>query len=103
MSVAILKVVLGLFIAAAAPFAWCSDLSVPWVVHYANKAPISAYDPYEVIIVDSDTHPNLSELKRSGQKIVLGYISVGEVERYRKYFGLVKEAGHLDASAEEIS
>ena len=95
MLVAILKVVLGLFIAAAAPFAWCSDSAVPWVVHYANKAPISAYDPYEVIIVDSDAHPNISELKRSGQKIVLGYISVGEVEKYRKYFSLVKQQGLL--------
>ena len=91
MPVVILQMVLSLFIVAAAPLVWCSDVSIPWVVHYANKAPLSAYDPYEVIIVDSDTHPNLSELKRSGQKIVLGYISVGEVERYRKYFGLVKE------------
>ena len=91
----IFKVVLGLLIAAAAPFAWGSDSAVPWVVHYANKAPLSAYDPYKVIVVDSDAHPNLSELKQSGQKIVLGYISVGEVESYRKYFSLVKQQGLL--------
>ena len=87
--------VLSLFIVAAAPLVWCSDVSIPWVVHYANKAPLSAYDPYKVIVVDSEAHPNISELKRSGQKIVLGYISVGEVENYRKYFSLIKEEGIL--------
>lgn len=90
----IFKVVLSLLIAAAAP-AWCSDQAVPWVVHYANSAPISAYDPYKMIVVDSDAHPSISELKRSSQKIVLGYISVGEVESYRKYFSLVKQQGLL--------
>jgi len=95
MPVVILQMVLSLFIVAAAPLVWCSDVSIPWVVHYANKAPLSAYDPYKVIVVDSEAHPNISELKRSGQKIVLGYISVGEVENYRKYFSLIKEEGIL--------
>ena len=87
--------VLGLFIVAAAPWVWCSDVSIPWVVHYANKAPLSAYDPYKVVVVDSEAHPNISELKKSGQKIVLGYISVGEVENYRNYFSLIKAEGIL--------
>ncbi|SMH35934.1 endo alpha-1,4 polygalactosaminidase [Azospirillum agricola] len=46
-------------------------------------------------MLDSRTHPPLRPLKDRG-KTLLGYISVGEVETHRPWFGLVKGWGILD-------
>lgn len=68
---------------------------IPWVVHYVNSAPLSAYDPYTLIVVDSNAHPEISQLKRAGNKTVLGYLSIGEIAQYRSYFGMARHRGLL--------
>jgi uncharacterized protein (TIGR01370 family) len=45
-------------------------------------------------VLDSETHPSLAELKDQG-KVLLGYISLGEVESYRAWFGDVSRQGLL--------
>lgn len=67
---------------------------VPWVVYYSDKAPISAFEPYQLAVLDSRDHPPLRALADRG-KILLGYISLGEVERHRSHFDAVQAEGIL--------
>ncbi len=76
---------LGLLLCAPA-FAQSTER---WVVYYGDKLPASAFVPYDLIVFDSDHHPPLAPLKAEG-KTVLGYISLGEAETYRSYFGAIK-------------
>ncbi|MCB1734597.1 MAG: endo alpha-1,4 polygalactosaminidase [Gammaproteobacteria bacterium] len=66
----------------------------PWVVYYAAEVPVTVFDPYELVVFDSEAHPPLQGLKERG-KTVLGYLSLGEVESHRDWFGEVREAGLL--------
>lgn len=66
----------------------------PWLVYYADSAGIEDFGSYRLLVLDSDVHPPLGELKAQG-KVLLGYISLGEVESYRKYFSAVKQQGIL--------
>jgi len=65
-----------------------------WVVYYSDKAPIEAFDPYSLVVLDSDYHPSLKALKERG-KTLLGYISLGEVEKERVWYEAVKAEGIL--------
>ena len=65
-----------------------------WIVYYSDKAPIEAFDAYKVLVFDSDFHPPLEPLLEQ-KKILLGYLSLGEVEHVRHYFGHVKDEGIL--------
>jgi uncharacterized protein (TIGR01370 family) len=65
-----------------------------FVIYYSDKAPISAFAPYDLVVLDSDAHPPLAPLLESG-KTVLGYISLGEVEHNRAHFMRAKKAGFL--------
>ncbi len=65
-----------------------------WVVYYSDKAPIEAFNPYSLIVLDTDYHPPLRALKERG-KTLLGYISLGEVEKYRHWYKDVKKEGIL--------
>lgn len=65
-----------------------------WVVYYSDKAPIEAFNPYSLIVLDTDYHPPLQALKERG-KTLLGYISLGEVEKYRRWYRDVKKEGIL--------
>lgn len=56
-----------------------------WVVYYGDKHPASALEPFDLIVLDSDHHPPLETLSGRG-KILLGYISLGEAEKYRSYY-----------------
>lgn len=64
--------------------------SIRWVVYYTDKAPIEAFEAYDICVFDSLTHPPLIPLKQD-KKTLLGYVSLGEVEQYRPYFKDVKE------------
>jgi len=59
-----------------------------WVVYYGNQLPPSAFSSYDVIVFDSDNHPDLAPLK---DKTVLGYLSLGEAESYRNYYNDLKK------------
>ena len=69
-------------------------LSKPWVVYYADKAPIEAFGPYGLVVLDSENHPPLQPLSAQG-KTLLGYISLGEVEKHRPWFKTVRQWGIL--------
>ncbi|PWC43138.1 endo alpha-1,4 polygalactosaminidase [Azospirillum sp. TSO22-1] len=68
----------------------------PWVVYYADKEPLSAFEPYKLVVLDSEHHPPLRPLKERG-KTLLGYISLGEVESHRPWYETVKGWGILSA------
>jgi uncharacterized protein (TIGR01370 family) len=59
-----------------------------WIVYYGDKLPASAFAAYDVIVFDSDAHPDLKPLKG---KTLLGYVSLGEAENYRSYFNDLKK------------
>ena len=64
----------------------------PWAVYYAENASYDDLANYELLVFDSDRHPPLSPLKKQG-KILLGYISLGEVQSQRSYFKEVRQQG----------
>ena len=88
---ALAAAVLGLMMAAPSVRA-----ETPWVVYYADKEPPSAFEPYKLVVLDSEHHPPLRPLKDRG-KVLLGYISLGEVETHRPWFERVKSWGILSA------
>jgi uncharacterized protein (TIGR01370 family) len=65
-----------------------------WVVYYAAAAPVEAFSEYSLIVLDADHHPALGPLSARG-KLLLGYISLGEVERHRSHFSEVEAEGIL--------
>lgn len=67
---------------------------IPWVVYYSDKAPETALLPYRLVVLDSKYHPPFERLKERGAT-VLGYISLGEVEKHRPWFDEVKSWGVL--------
>lgn len=66
----------------------------PWLVYYAAAAPIEAFSKYSLIVLDADHHPPLGPLSARG-KLLLGYISLGEVESHRSHFSEVEAEGIL--------
>lgn len=63
-----------------------------WLAYYSDKAPIEAFEPYSLIVLDPDYHPSIKALKENG-KTLLGYISLGEVDDKREWFEAVKKEG----------
>lgn len=66
----------------------------PWVVYYADKEPVEAFAGYTLVVLDSEHHPPLRPLAERG-KVLLGYISLGEVEEHRPWYAKVKRWGIL--------
>lgn len=66
----------------------------PWVVYYADKEPVEAFESFRLLVLDSETHPPLRPLSERG-KVLLGYLSVGEVESHRPWYAKVKRWGIL--------
>ncbi|MBF0110143.1 MAG: endo alpha-1,4 polygalactosaminidase [Magnetococcales bacterium] len=61
-----------------------------WVVYYSDQEPDTRFESYSLIVFDSLYHPPLERLKERG-KMILGYLSLGEVEDHRDHFQTVKE------------
>lgn len=80
----------------APPRVEAARLAAPWVVYYSDQAPLDAFDPYGVVVLDSEYHPPLRPLADRG-KTLLGYVSLGEVERHRPWFAAVEAEGLLGA------
>ena len=71
-----------------------SGAEVPWAVYYADGAAPQEYRAFSLLVLDSEHHPPLAPLAKDG-KILLGYISLGEVESHRPYFTAVQREGIL--------
>jgi len=65
-----------------------------FAVYYSDELPFTDFQPYSVIVFDSDYHPQIKGLIGE-QKTVLGYLSIGEIEKYRWYFSKFKDSGLL--------
>jgi polysaccharide biosynthesis protein PelA len=66
----------------------------PWLTYYSDKARVNEFESFDLIVFDADTHPPVKPLIDRG-KTVLGYISAGEVEKYRPHYSAVKKQGIL--------
>jgi uncharacterized protein (TIGR01370 family) len=66
----------------------------PWAVYYADALPAARFREFNLIVFDSDKHPPLEPLVDRGKR-VLGYLSLGELNRQRSYFDEVKAEGLL--------
>lgn len=65
-----------------------------WAAYYGQDAPLHAFADFSVLVFDSDGHPPLAPLAAQG-KLLLGYLSVGEVASYRSYYPAVRAQGIL--------
>ncbi len=65
-----------------------------WIVYYANEAKAREFNSYDIIVFDRDKHPSLQDLK-GRNRVILGYVSAGEIETYRTDFEQVKQANAL--------
>jgi uncharacterized protein (TIGR01370 family) len=64
------------------------------VVYYSDHAQPVEFRGYDLIVFDSDHHPDLGSLSRGGTA-VLGYLGLCEVDESRSWFGAVRDAGLL--------
>lgn len=65
-----------------------------WVVYYGEALPAERFMDYKVIAFDSQNHPPLRPLMNRG-KTLLGYLSIGEAENYRRDFKKIQNMGAL--------
>lgn len=80
----------------ASPLCAHAVIPAPWVVYYSDKVPVEAFAPYPLVVLDATYHPPLAPLLGQG-KTVLGYISLGEVDRHDPAFHALKKDGAVDA------
>ncbi len=71
-----------------------ASAQIRWAAYYGQDAPLHAFADFSVLVFDSDGHPPLAPLAAQG-KVVLGYLSVGEVASYRPYYAAVRAQGIL--------
>jgi len=69
-----------------------SEKTASWLIYYSDQAPLETLYRYDLLVLDSDSHPPLQPLIRRG-KTLLGYLSIGEVEDYRSFFAEVQAEG----------
>lgn len=65
-----------------------------WAIYFAENLPNEVFKPYSPVVLEPDQHPDLAILLESG-KMVLGYLSLGEVSKDRHYYSEVKKEGLL--------
>jgi len=66
----------------------------PWVVYYRDALPASAFHRYRLAVFDADHHPPLTPLL-DRDMLILGYLSLGELEHYRKDFTEAEASGYV--------
>lgn len=88
-------------LALAALLAGCGLAAMPeparagnWVVYYGATVTPGQLRPYRLAVLDAETRVNLRQVASQGT-LVLGYISVGEVEQNRAHFAAVQAEGLL--------
>ncbi|MBF0131256.1 MAG: endo alpha-1,4 polygalactosaminidase [Magnetococcales bacterium] len=60
-----------------------------FVIYYSDQAPVTHFEPFDLIVFDTLYHPPMERLKERG-KTILGYLSLGEVEDHRHHFADAK-------------
>lgn len=65
-----------------------------FAVYYAASAASKELASYDLLVLDSDIHPDLTILNDRGVTL-FGYISLGEVENHRGHFEWAQEQGLL--------
>jgi len=65
-----------------------------FAIYYSDKNSLELLSNFELIVLDSQDHPDMDVMLSKGVT-VLGYLSLGEVEKRRNYFNLLKETGLL--------
>ena len=65
-----------------------------WAVYYGEKAAPAAFAGLDLVVLESDRHPDIEAIAALGAKVV-GYLSVGEVHRTRAYHDEVRREGIL--------
>jgi len=84
----------GLVLASLVAFVRGQTQPFRWAVYYADAAPSAAFDAFDMVVFDSDRHPDLAPIQaRKG--LAVGYLSLGEVNRTRSYFAEVEREGIL--------
>lgn len=65
-----------------------------WVVFYGDQAPVEAFNPFQVIVLEPESHVEVKAL-RERNKTLLGYLSLGEIEKERFFYEEAKKEGLL--------
>ncbi|HXE43073.1 MAG TPA: endo alpha-1,4 polygalactosaminidase, partial [Candidatus Baltobacteraceae bacterium] len=60
-----------------------------FAVYYADQAKLEEFKPYQLVVLDGTHHPDLQPLKEDG-KILLGYLSLGEVNKNSPAFATLR-------------
>jgi polysaccharide biosynthesis protein PelA len=63
-----------------------------FAVYYSDQAPIEHFSNYQLLVLDRKYHPPLQPLAEKG-KMLLGYVSLGEIETTSPYFEVLKRHG----------
>lgn len=80
---------------ALSPFAWAEPVKPEtWVTYYGDALPAETFLDYDLVLFDSVSHPPLRPLQNRN-KMLLGYLSIGEAEKYRNDFNEIKKLGVL--------
>lgn len=70
------------------------DTPIRWVAYYGEGGDAAQLRSFNLVILDETTRMPVKSLLDEG-KMVIGYLSLGEVEKHRRYFSKVKEMGLL--------
>jgi uncharacterized protein (TIGR01370 family) len=65
------------------------DATEKYAIYYSDKASVEQFKPYHFLVLDGINHPPLGPLKEDG-KVVIGYITLGEVEATSPYYAILK-------------
>ncbi|MEZ5354036.1 MAG: endo alpha-1,4 polygalactosaminidase [Bryobacteraceae bacterium] len=65
-----------------------------WAVCYSERPTAGELAPFGLLVLDDRHHPPLEPLRAEG-KTLLGYLSIGEVEKTRPYFAAARREGLL--------
>lgn len=86
---------LGLAVACTALLAtpaWAADLR--WLCYYGDSAKAEELADFDLLVLEPDRHPPLDRLIEKNRRLI-GYLSLGEIDRHRPYHRLVKAEGLL--------
>jgi uncharacterized protein (TIGR01370 family) len=84
----------GAILALAAQIAPAGAADERWVVVYSEKPAVEAFRDYKLVVLDGLHHPPIQPLVEQ-RKTVIGYISLGEVEKFRDHYAAVEKEGIL--------
>ena len=75
------KLCLGLFASQALLTACAAPQlqgSERFVIYYNDKAPVEAFEPFQLLVLDTEYHPDLNKLNK--RHTLLGYVSLAELK-----------------------